>query len=128
MECPICFNKYTETNAAFGPGGDCSHYACERCWWEIGIANRPPFKCAECRRDITAWFVEEFSWIDAEAPEQVEAELLRAAEQLEAELTIIRDNAAAERSRIIAETMAIMNLNNEHFQADMAAILAMRRG
>jgi len=64
MECPICFEKYTEANAAFGPGGDCTHSACEQCWRETGMATRPPFRCAECRRDLTAWFVNEFAWVD----------------------------------------------------------------
>ena len=92
------------------------------------MATRPPFKCAECRRDVTAWFVEAFSWVDAEAPEQVAAELLRQADELQAELQVIRDNAVAERNRIIADTMAFLNSNNERFQADMAGTWTFRRG
>ena len=92
------------------------------------MVTRPPFRCAECRRDLTAWFVNEFAWVDPQTPERVEAELLRAEEQLEAELSIIRDNAAADRRRIIAEALASMTLNDERFQADMAVLLAMRRG
>ena len=127
MECPICFEKYAETNAAFGPGGDCTHSACERCWRKTGTATRPPFKCAECRRDVTAWFVDKFGWVDADAPEQVAADLLRQGEELQAELQVIRDNAVAERNRIIAETMAFLNSNNERFQADMAGMWTFRR-
>ena len=128
MECPICFEKYAEGNAAFGPGGDCTHTACERCWRKTGTATRPPFKCAECRRDVTAWFVEAFSWVDPQTPERVEAELLQAQEELEEELRTIRNNAAADRIQIFEEAQARMTLNNERFQADMAVLMALRRG
>ena len=128
MECPLCFNKYTEANAAKGPGGDCSHSACEQCWKEIGRATRPPFRCAECRRDLTSWYVHEFGWVDPQTPERLEAELLEAEEQLEEELRTIRNNAAADRIRIFEEAQARMTLNNERFQADMAVLLALRRG
>ena len=126
MECPLCFNKYNDANPAKGPGGACTHSACDNCWKEIGGATRPPFRCAECRRDLTGWFVDEFGWVDPQ-PERLEAELLEAENQLEEELRNIRDNASAATNRIFAEAQARMTLNNERFQADMAVLMARRR-
>ena len=91
MECPICFEKYAEGNAAFGPGGDCTHTACEQCWRKTGMATRPPFRCAECRRDLTAWFVAKFDWVDAQAPERDVAEQIAEIRLLAAERDRERD-------------------------------------
>ena len=115
MECPICFEKYTEVNAAFGPGGDCTHSACEQCWRKTGTATRPPFRCAECRRDLTAWFVAKFDWVDAQAPERdvaeqiaeirLQAEERSRAYEREAERTAEHYRQLDEASRVRLEGM-----------------------
>ena len=92
MECPICFEKYTEEKAALGPGGECTHTACEQCWRKTGMATRPPFRCAECRRDLTAWFVAKFDWVDT--LEQDAAEEIAAIRRLGVERDRERDRDA----------------------------------
>ena len=165
MECPLCFEKYTDANQAKGPGGACTHSACDNCWKEIGRATRPPFRCAECRRDLTGWFVDEFGWLDvsqseieqiAEIRRQADersrayerdavrsAELYRQADEasrahLERLITEGRassDRLIEESRRSHAETVARFNAvadaafaRNERFQADMAVLMALRRG
>ena len=124
MECPLCFDKYTDANPAKGPGGACTHFACDNCWKEIGRVTRPPFTCAECRRDLTTWFVDEFGWVDPmPEPEAVDID---EENRLDEQLRIIRDNASAATHRIFVEAQARMTLNNARFQADIAALMARR--
>jgi len=138
MECPLCFEKYTDANQAKGPGGACTHSACDNCWKEIGRATRPPFRCAECRRDLTGWFVAEFGWLDPlvsqNAIEQI-AEIRRQADERSrayerdavrsAELYRQADEASrAHLERLIAEGRARYDRVIEESRRSHAEILA----
>jgi len=60
MECPVCYEEYSDERPAKTPGGECRHSACKDCWKAIGERDGP-VRCSECRRDVTDWFMDEIA-------------------------------------------------------------------
>ena len=113
MACPICFEDYSPERPAKGPCDvaphDCPHTFCAPCGERIKQTSRPPFKCAECRRDITEWFVAEFRVDENPSAsahrEEIEA-LLRGLHEEIAQFRRESEEMHARMHRLTAETEA----------------------
>lgn len=101
----MCFETVTDEQLK-GPGGNCVHKLCRACWMQIGKTICPPFKfkCPQCRRDITNWYVREFNWqppADNTRNVDIDAAMTRAQAMLEA------GRAVAEETRRYAEALQV---------------------
>ena len=81
------------------------------------MATRPPFRCAECRRDLTAWFVAKFDWVDAQAAER------NAAEQF-AEIRLQHEERARAYEREAERTAELYRQADEASRARLERMIA----
>ena len=81
------------------------------------MATRPPFKCAECRRDITAWFVAKFDWVDAQAPERDVAEQI-------AEIRLLAEERNRAYERDAERTAELYRQADEASRAHLERLIA----
>ena len=109
------------------------------------MATRPPFRCAECRRDLTAWFVAKFDWVDtleqdvaeqravirllaAERDREYERDAMRTAELYRridegsrAHLDLMIAEGTVNTNRLIEQSRRSIAENYARFNADVEA-------
>ena len=81
------------------------------------MATRPPFRCAECRRDLTAWFVAKFDWVDAQAPERDVAEQI-------AEIRLLAEERNRAYERDAERTAELYRQADEASRAHLERLIA----
>lgn len=106
MSCPICLEEYSKENPAKGPSirreHECRHSVCSQCFERIRQTTKePPFRCPECRRDITLWFLQEIHWDKAYAAMARAEEQISQAEAVVAEAHQLVDEMARANAQFL---------------------------